>query len=81
MPVWLTAFIAACWALIGPAINAFLAFWAGKYAQQQKDRADAAQASLNEITKADEAAGPVDAMSNADVLRDLQSRGRMRELP
>jgi hypothetical protein len=44
--------------------------------QGNKSRADEAEGNLEAIKRADDAAKPVDAMSDADVRRDLQSRGR-----
>jgi hypothetical protein len=48
--------------------------------QGNKSRADEAEGNLEAIKRADDAAKPVDAMSDADVRRDLQSRGRVRDL-
>ena len=81
MPVWLEALVATIWTLIGPVVTDLLAYFAGKTAQKEKDRADASEAALNEISRADDAAAPVDGMSDDDVLRDLRKRGRVRDLP
>ncbi|MDN3273403.1 hypothetical protein QWJ07_04050 [Frankia sp. RB7] len=48
--------------------------------QKKLDDGSDAKAALDAIQKADKAASPVDAMSDAGLLRDLQSRGRVRDL-
>lgn len=49
MPIWLTAFVATLWALVGPVVNSFLAYYAGKAAQNEKDKADASAAQITEF--------------------------------
>jgi hypothetical protein len=44
--------------------------------QGNKSCADEAEGNLEAIKRADDAAKPVDSASDADVRRDLQSRGR-----
>lgn len=55
---WLTAFVATLWAIVGPVVNSFLAYFAGKTTQKEKDRADAADKQVvefQEVKKIDDA--------------------------
>lgn len=46
---WLSAFVATLWALVGPVVTDFLAYFAGKEAQKQKDRADEDESQIAEF--------------------------------
>lgn len=69
---WLTAFVATLWALVGPVVTDFLAYFAGKEAQKQKDRADADEAQNAEfkiVKKIDDANRALTSQSLDDKLR------------
>lgn len=81
MPTWLVAIWAGIVSVLTPLINALLAWQAGKEAEKQKARADAEQATLDSLDKADEAAAAARGWSRDDRLRYFEQRRRLRDLP
>lgn len=80
------------WAKFGTAIVAGLrAIWPallnliyglmGALAQKKYTEGNEAKDTLEALDRANRASRAVDNMSDADVLHDLQRRGRMRDLP
>jgi hypothetical protein len=75
---------AAAWAALKelwPTIKQAIIVWLAAMNQKKLDEGSAAKGTLDAVKRADEAAAPVDGMSDADILRDLRKRGRLRNLP
>lgn len=70
------AVLAALLKALEPYVSALAAYLAGRQAQKGAEAKDA----LNDIAKGVDAANAIDSLSDADVLRELQRDGSLRDV-